>query len=89
MATLTIKNIPKKLLQRLTESATQHRRSVNQEAISLLEMVLISNRLDPNNFLARARSLRARMPRIFLTQKDLRTAKNYGRPNQLRRCRPL
>jgi plasmid stability protein len=33
-ATLTIKNIPERLRQRLKESAAQHRRSLNGEAIS-------------------------------------------------------
>jgi hypothetical protein len=30
--------------------------------------------------LAQVRSLRARMPRIFLTERYLRAAKNQGRP---------
>jgi len=80
MATLTIKNMPEKLRQRLRQSAARHRRSVNAEAISCLEKALGGNRLDPEEFLAQARSLRARMPRIFLTDRHLRAAKNQGRP---------
>ena len=80
MATLTIKNIPEKLRQRLKESAAQHRRSINGEAICCLEKALVDNRVDPEEFLARARALRARMPHVFLTEKLLRTAKNQGRP---------
>lgn len=80
MATLTIKNIPEKLRERLRESAAQHRRSINGEAISCLEKALIGNRLDPEDFLAQVRSLRARMPRMFITDRDLRAAKNQGRP---------
>ena len=80
MATLTIKNIPEKLRKRLKKSAAQHRRSINGEAIICLEKVLVSNRVDPQDFLAWARSLRARMPRVFLAPKDLRDAKNQGRP---------
>jgi plasmid stability protein len=79
MATLTIKNIPEKLRERLKESAAQHRRSINGEAISCLEKALVGNRLDPEDFLARARSLRARMPRVFVTERTLRAAKNQGR----------
>jgi plasmid stability protein len=80
MATLTIKNIPEKLRQRLKESAAQHRRSVNGEAISCLEKALVSDRVDPEDFLLQVRSLRARMPRVFVTERDLRVAKNQGRP---------
>ncbi|MGD0460019.1 MAG: Arc family DNA-binding protein [Terriglobia bacterium] len=80
MATLTIKNIPEGLRERLKESAAQHRRSINGEAISCLEKVLVGNRLDPEDFLAQVRSLRARMPRVFVTERDLRVAKNQGRP---------
>jgi len=80
MATLTINNIPEGLRERLKESAAQHRRSINGEAISCLEKVLVGNRLDPEDFLAQVRSLRARMPRVFVTERDLRVAKNQGRP---------
>ena len=80
MATLTIKNIPEKLRERLKESAAQHRRSINGEAICCLEKALVDNRVDPEEFLARARALRARMPRVFVTERDLRVAKNQGRP---------
>jgi antitoxin FitA len=80
MATLTIKNIPEKLRKRLKKSAAQHRRSINGEAIICLEKVLVGNRVDPEDFLAQVRSLRARMPRVFVTERDLRVAKNQGRP---------
>ncbi len=80
MATLTIKNIPAKLCERLKESAAEHRRSMNGEAISCLERVLAASRVDPRDFLARARSLRQRMPRVFINQKTLRAAKNESRP---------
>ena len=80
MATLTIKNIPEKLRQRLKGSAALNRRSISGEAICCLEKVLVGERVDPEEFLARARALRARMPRLFVTEKELRAAKNQGRP---------
>ncbi len=80
MPTLTIRNIPEKLYQRLEESAARHRRSINGEAIFCLEKALVGNRLDPEVFLAQVRSLRARTPRVFVTEWDLRAAKNQGRP---------
>lgn len=79
MATLTIKNIPEKLRERLKESAAQHRRSINGEAISCLEKTLIGSRVNPRDFLSGARALRERMPRVFVTEKDLRAAKREGR----------
>ena len=80
MPTLTIRNTAEKLYQRLEESAAQHRRSINGEAISCLEKALVGNRLDPEVFLAQVRSLRASMPRVFVTERDLRAARNQGRP---------
>jgi plasmid stability protein len=80
MATLTIRNIPEKLRKRLKESAAQHRRTMSGEAISCLQKALVGDRVDPKDFLAQVRSLRARMPRVFVTERDLRVAKNQGRP---------
>lgn len=80
MATLTIKNVPEKLRRRLKESAAQHRRSINREAITCLENALMVERVDPQEFLKKARALRERSPQIFLTEEFLRTAKNGGRP---------
>lgn len=80
MATLTIKNVPEKLHQRLKESAVQHRRSINNEAISCLEKVLVATRVDPQEFLAEVRAMRDRMPRMYVTEEFLRAAKNEGRP---------
>lgn len=80
MATLTIKNIPEGLCERLKESAAQHRRSINGEAISCLERALVGRRVDPQDFLARARGLRKQIRRVFLTEENLRTAKREGRP---------
>jgi antitoxin FitA len=80
MATLTIKNIPDELCQRLKERAAEHHRSVNGEVIFCLEKVLVGNRVDPDEFLERVRALRRRMPRVFVTDKDLRAAKNLGPP---------
>jgi plasmid stability protein len=79
MARLTIRNVPEKLHKRLKESAAQHRRSVNSEVICCLEKVLVAHRVDPQEFLAEVDALRKRMPRMDLTEKFLRAAKNEGR----------
>jgi plasmid stability protein len=80
MATLTIKNIPERLLKRLKESATQHRRSINSEAICCLEKVLGAHHVDPKELLARVDARQKRMPYVNLTEEFLRAAKNEGRP---------
>jgi len=80
MATLKIKNFPETLYRRLRDSAAQHRRSMKGEVVRCLEVGLVANRVEPQDFLARARGLRARMPRVFVTERDLRSAKNQGRP---------
>lgn len=80
MATLTIKNIPKQLHKRLKISASEHRRSINSEAISCLEMVLGAHRVDPAEFLADLDTLHKRMPYVNLTEEFLRKAKSEGRP---------
>lgn len=79
MATLTIKNLPETLHKRLKESAVQHRRSINSEAITCLESVLVGKRMDPREFLARVDARRKRMPRVYFTEEFLREAKNAGR----------
>lgn len=80
MATMTLKNVPDDLYLRLKESAERHRRSLNSEAIHCLERVLRSEQVDPDALLARAQALRDRMVGIFVTDADLRAARDEGRP---------
>ncbi len=80
MATLTIKNIPDGLCHRLRERAKQHRRSINSEVIVCLEQVLGSAPLDPATFLEGVRTLRHSVSRVYVTEEDLRAAKNEARP---------
>ncbi len=79
MPTLTIKKLPARLHARLKKQAAEHRRSVNSEAIECLERALIDPSLNPEEFLAQVRAIRERNRRIFVTDKDLRKAKNWGR----------
>lgn len=59
---LTLKNIPDEVYERLKASAQAHRRSLNSEAIVCLESVLIPGRIPVSERLARARALRAALP---------------------------
>lgn len=82
MATLTIKNVPRELHRRLKKRAALHHRSINGEVIDCLERNLLSRAVDPEEFLAQVDQARERLAAetgIFVTEKDLREAKNRGR----------
>lgn len=80
MATLTIKNLPDKLYAQLKARAAEHRRSLNSEAILAVEQALAEARLpDPAKILADLRRGRARLKGLYLTDTDLRAARERGR----------
>jgi plasmid stability protein len=79
MATLTIKNIPDELYQQLKQSAAQNRRSMNSEAIVCLEKALGSTPIDREALLERIRAHRESLSGVFVTDEDLRAAKDEGR----------
>ena len=79
MATLTIKNIPDEVYEQLKHRAARHRRSVNSEVIVCLEQVLGSTAGDPATFLTSIRALRKNFSTVFVTEEDLRAAKDEGR----------
>lgn len=79
MATMTLKNVPDDLYEQLRQSAERHRRSLNSEAIVCLERALRSERVDPDALLLRARRQRARTPDVFVTDSELRAARDEGR----------
>ena len=77
--TLTLKNIPDAVYERLKSSAELHRRSLNSEVIVCLESVLLPGRISVTERLAEAREIRA----LFAGQKflpgEIDTAKRAGR----------
>ena len=77
--TLTLKNIPDEVYERLKLSAAAHRRSMNSEAIVCLESVLLTSKLAPAERLARARSLRAALPKGKFRATDIHRMKREGR----------
>jgi antitoxin FitA len=79
MATLTIKNIPAAVYEQLKQRAARHRRSVNREVIVCLEKVLGSRSVDPAAFLTSLRARREHISTVFVTEEDLRAAKDEGR----------
>ena len=78
--TLTLKNIPDDIYYRLKHSAEVHRRSMNSEAIVCLEAVLLPAKVKPTERLARARELRAALPKGIFRALDIDELKREGRP---------
>jgi|MudIll2142460700_1097286.scaffolds.fasta_scaffold1173839_1 plasmid stability protein len=80
MPSVTVKNIPEEIYERLKKSAAAHRRSINKEVIHCLDRALGSARLDPDAFLARLDFLQRKIRVSPLTDRVLRKAKEEGRP---------
>lgn len=80
MATLTLKNVPDDLHQRLKERAARNGRSLNREAIRCLDDA--SRRPDPDTLLEEAAALRARLAAkgASFTAEEIEAAINQGRP---------
>lgn len=77
--TLTLKNIPDEVYDRLKLSADAHRRSMNSEAIVCLEAVLLPIKVSPSERLARARELRLALPKGGFRIRDIEALKERGR----------
>ena len=77
--TLTLKNIPDEIYTRLKDLAATHRRSLNSEAISCLESVLVPHQISPTERLERARELRSGLRRTAFRIADLDKLKRLGR----------
>lgn len=83
MATLSIKNLPDDLHQRLKERAKQNRRSLNQEAVFALQQALQrTDRVRPDHdaLLQQARDVRSKVKGGGLSPEEVRAAINEGRP---------
>jgi plasmid stability protein len=78
--TLTLKNIPDDVYDRLKLAAEMHRRSLNSEAIVCLEAVLAPARIATGERLARARELRASLSATKFKARDIDAVKRQGRP---------
>jgi hypothetical protein len=81
MATLTLKNVPEPLVERLKEQARQNRRSLNQEALRRLEASLVAKARGGEETVAELRRLHRRLVQVRpLTDTLLARAKREGRP---------
>ena len=79
-ATITLKNIPDDLYQRLKQTVDAHHRSINSEVIVCLERVLLPARLTANERLARARQLRSSLKPDNFKANEIAKAIEQGRP---------
>ena len=79
MASITLKNIPDELYERLKRSARRHHRSINGEIIHRLEQALAPREVPVEERLARLRELRKNLPRA-LEPEEMRRAMDAGRP---------
>ena len=78
-ATMTLKNIPDEVYDRLKLAAEANRRSMNSEAIVCLETVLLPARVTTADRLARARALRGALPKGKFRARDIDAMKKAGR----------
>jgi plasmid stability protein len=80
MPSITIKNIPEDLYERLKEAARTHRRSINSEVIVCIEKAIGSHKVDVEAEITAARALREKASDYYLTDDDLDQFKTEGRP---------
>ena len=78
--TLTLKNIPDAIYDRLKAAAQTNRRSMNSEVIVCLESVLLPIQVTTSVRLARAQELRAALPQVKFKTSDIDRLKRQGRP---------
>jgi len=79
MPTLTIKNIPEEVYMRLKQQAEINRRSLNSEVIVCIEQAIYSHKVQPEQYIARARRLREKTAHYPITDDDFTAAKTAGR----------
>lgn len=80
MTSLSVKNLPEAVYERLKDRAKANRRSLNREIIACLEQAVTAQRVDPEALLAVARQFRDKTSRYQVTEADLDQMKDMGRP---------
>ncbi len=79
MATITLKDIPRRVHHALKLRAKEHGRSLNREVLACLEMSVLPKKVDLSALLLDLRRHRDSLPGQ-LTDSLLDEAKNFGRP---------
>ncbi|MGC1376778.1 MAG: Arc family DNA-binding protein [Anaerolineales bacterium] len=79
MATITVKNIPDDIYEKLKETAKENHRSVNSEVILLIKMAVMRRPMDVAAVLEGARQTRELTAHYVITDEELTKFKNEGR----------
>jgi len=79
MATLTIKNIPLDVYERLKHRAKANRRSINQEVIAVIERALETPPIDVDSTVERTQKIRELTAQYRLRDEELEQWKDEGR----------
>lgn len=79
MATITVKNIPPVIYEKLKQSAKANHRSINSEVIASIERSVSSISIQPEQLLAAARELRMLSVSHLITDEEFTSFKNTGR----------
>ncbi len=79
MATITIKNIPLDIYERLKRRAKANRRSINQEVIAVIERALEIPPIDVDSTLKRTHKIRELTAQYRLRDEELEQWKSEGR----------
>ena len=80
MRTITVKNIPDDLYERLKKSAADSRRSMNSEVIVCIEQTIQSQRhKDTQNIIVRAQGIRSKTSSHIASDTEINKMKASGR----------
>ena len=79
MPTITVKNIPPELYERLKQSAKANRRSINSEIIVCIERAMGTQQARPQEIVASARQLREKTARYLISDDEFTRLKSEGR----------
>lgn len=78
--TITLKNVPDDVYDRLKTAAASHRRSINGQAIVCLDTALRAAPLSTADRLDSVRAIRASLPTRGFRARDIDSLKRRGRP---------
>ncbi|MDR9417936.1 Arc family DNA-binding protein [Gracilimonas sp.] len=79
MPSITVKNIPKDIYDKVREQASAHHRSINSEIIACLEQTVKPKQISSDDILQEARRLRKKA-KGSLSSEEIESAINEGRP---------
>ena len=79
MGTITVKNVPKEIYERIKVQAVANHRSINGEILSILEQAVCLPPIDVEATLERARKVRELTAKYTITADEIEKMINEGR----------